>query len=147
MRKELPEKLEFGRVGSGSMASLKEDHAYGMFHVQGPCGEQLRIIASGADEDDTLSAGWEHVSVSIERRIPNWREMCFVKDPFWEPEECVVQFHPPRSEYVNNHPNVLHMWRNKRHPFPMPPSILVGLKGVGELSETQARAINALLRP
>ena len=75
--------------------------------------------------------GWEHVSVSCERRIPNWLEMSFVKRLFWAPEECVVQFHPPESKYVNNHPHVLHLWRWTRGKFPMPPSILVGCKTIG----------------
>jgi hypothetical protein len=60
--------------------------------------------------------------------------MCFVKNLFWDPDECVVQFHPPESEYINNHPNVLHLWRNNRIRFPMPPSIMVGVKELGEIS-------------
>jgi len=54
--------------------------------------------------------------------------MSFVKDLFWDEDECVVQFHPPRSEYVNNHASCLHLWRNKHQQFPLPPSILVGDK-------------------
>src|SRR3954463_731637 len=108
MRKVLPERLEAGR-----QEGERDWGAYGSFIVQGPCGERLRIIASGADADDWLAHGWEHVSVSTRRRPPNWQEMCFVKDLFWEPEECVVQFHPPRSEYINNHPHCLHLWRPK----------------------------------
>jgi hypothetical protein len=33
----------------------------------------LHVIASDGQ-------GWEHVSVSLSHRTPNWREMCFVKD-------------------------------------------------------------------
>lgn len=138
MRTKLPEKLESGRdQGHASWG------AYGAFLIQGPCGEALRIVASGADDNDKESQGWEHVSVSTRRRPPNWQEMCFVKDLFWEPEECVVQFHPPRSEYVNNHPHCLHLWRNKNAAFPLPPSILVGLKGVGLLTPQEAAVLNA----
>ena len=65
----------------------------------------LRCIADNG-------GGWEHVSVSLNRpRVPNWDEMCFVKEVFWEPEDCVVQYHPPASQYVNCHPHVLHLWR------------------------------------
>lgn len=68
--------------------------------------------------------------------------MCFVKDLFWTPEECVVQFHPPESDYVNNHRFVLHMWRHKTAEFPRPPAIMVGVKDAGILeNETQARAL------
>ena len=135
MRKQLPDKLENGRVvGERSWG------AYGQFIIPGPCGEHLRIVASGADADDETSQGWEHVSISTRRRIPNWTEMCFVKDLFWSDDETVIQFHPPRSEYVNNHPHCLHLWRHK-DGHRLPPSILVGVKDVGVLSETEARAV------
>jgi len=72
--------------------------------------------------------GWEHVSVSLKsKKIPNWEEMCFVKDLFFGDEECVVQYHPPKSEYVNN-VNALHLWRKQGYDFPRPDSILVGVK-------------------
>lgn len=41
--------------------------------------------------------GWEHVSVSLSNRCPTWEEMCMVKDIFWGEDECVIQFHPPKS--------------------------------------------------
>ncbi len=138
MRQILPEKLEAGRIRDGMMGSDPSWGAYGQFFVQGPCGERLCIVASGADVDDTKSEGWEHVSVSTKRRPPNWQEMCFVKNLFWDAEECVVQFHPPRSEYVNNHPNCLHLWKNTKVDFPLPPSILVGRKDKGLLSQGEA---------
>lgn len=134
MRKQLPEKLEAGRVRTGPAGSSPSWGAYGCFFVHGPCGEQLKIVASGADPEDAVADGWEHVSVSTRRRIPNWTEMNFVKDLFWSDEECVVQFHPPKSEYVNNHPFVLHLWRHVTHTFPTPPSILVGFKQLGVLT-------------
>jgi hypothetical protein len=40
----------------------------------------------------------------------------------------VVQFHPPKSQYVNCHPYCLHLWRNKNQEVILPPSILVGPK-------------------
>lgn len=54
--------------------------------------------------------GWEHVSVSLSHRCPIWPEMCFIKGVFWDDEECVIQYHPVKSEYVNNHPFCLHLW-------------------------------------
>ena len=53
----------------------------------------------------------EHVSVSLRRRCPTWDEMNIIKDIFWDDEECVIQFHPPKSKYVNAFPYCLHMWR------------------------------------
>ena len=146
MRRNLPIALEDGRVRRGEYASSLLWGAYGKFFVQGPCGEKLCIFASGADADDKLSDGWEHVSVSTRRRVPNWREMCFVKDLFWDESECVVQFHPSRSEYVNNHPLVLHLWRHKSIPFPTPPSILVGDKTRGVLSREEAAELREMCR-
>lgn len=75
--------------------------------------------------------GWDHVSVRpFSGSTPTWSDMCFVKDMFFEEEDCVVQYHPPKSEYVNNVDNCLHLWRLRGEPMPMPPSIFTGLKGV-----------------
>jgi hypothetical protein len=121
--------LEHYRIAVGAYAS-PEGAPYGVFEaVPGPCGEKLTVMV--ADGDDT---GWEHVSVSTRRRIPNWIEMSWVKDRCWEPEDTVVQFHPPHSRYVNNYSVVLHMWRYVRGEFPAPPDILVGYKELGELA-------------
>lgn len=89
------------------------------------------IVSDGsAVEDEPEFAGWEHVSVHImeygKQRIPTWSEMCAVKDVFWGPEETVVQFHPRKSEYINNHPFVLHLWRYKAGEFPIPNKLMVG---------------------
>lgn len=82
----------------------------------------LRIISSGTDPD---GLGWEHVSVSLRDRPPSWYEMCRVKELFWSDDETVIQFHPRMSEYVNIHPNVLHLWRKSGVEPELPPSILV----------------------
>ena len=65
--------------------------------------------------------GWEHVSASLRKRCPTWDEMCMMKDIFWEEEECVVQYHPPRSEYINCHPYCLHLWKKTGCSFETPP--------------------------
>jgi len=120
--------MESHRLHLGHYRSNLGD-PYGAFELMGPCGARLTIIAS--DGSDT---GWEHVSVSTRRRVPNWEEMCWVKKRFWEPEACVIQFHPPESKYINNYSTVLHMWRWRGGSFPMPPAILVGDKSLGELA-------------
>jgi len=84
-------------------------------------GREMTVIASDGE-------GWEHVSVSLNNRNPNWEEMSYIKSLFWDDEECVIQYHPPKSEYINMHPHCLHMWRPKDKEIPMPPSILVGIK-------------------
>jgi hypothetical protein len=136
MRSALPDKLEDGR-----MAGKRSWGAYGQFVIQGPCGEQLVIVASGSDADDKVSEGWEHVSISTRRRCPNWQEMCFVKDLFWNETECVIQFHPPKADYVNNHAFCLHLWGRADGNIPRPPSLLVGVKDRGILTPAEARQI------
>lgn len=98
----------------------------GYFSCKLKCGQQVFVIASNG-------AGWEHVSVSRKDRPPTWDEMCQVKALFWDAEDCVVQYHPPKTEYVNNHPHCLHLWSLIDGVMPMPPSILVGLKEAGPL--------------
>jgi len=144
MRQSLPERLESGRVVAGPFASSPSDHGYGCFYVFGPCGEELKIIASMGDHP--TSDGWEHVSISTRRRTPNWREMCFVKDLFWSEEETVIQFHPPRSEYVNNHETCLHLWRDTKNGHRLPPSVLVGVKDTKNPTPAEAEAVAAWAR-
>lgn len=121
------------RVRSGPFGTDATDN-FGAFFV--PLrGQQapLKIIASSGNETDATAYGkrWEHVSVSLPNRCPTWDEMALVKSIFWDEDDCVVQFHPPRAEYVNNHPFCLHLWRPVDEPMPMPPSILVGYKSLG----------------
>lgn len=74
--------------------------------------------------------GWEHVSISPynKRYVPSWEDMCRVKDMFFHDDEVAVQYHPAKSEYVNNMPNCLHLWRPLNAEMPTPPSIMVGVK-------------------
>jgi hypothetical protein len=126
-------RIEPARIRTGYYASKTGDPC-GFFEISGPCGQRLTVLASNAS--DPIAKSWEHVSVSG-RRIPNWKEMCFIKDLFWDQEECVVQFHPKRSEYVNNQANVLHMWRWLGGEFPRPPDLLVGLRDYGEIKDLE----------
>lgn len=54
--------------------------------------------------------------------------MCYVKSLFWEDEDAVFQIHPPKSEYVNEHPYCLHLWRPVDVVMPRPPYITVGTR-------------------
>lgn len=79
---------------------------------------------------------WEHVSISVQvsllpkpiLRTPTWDEMNHVKSLFWDPEELVVQFHPPQSEYIDYHPHCLHLWKPWDGHIKLPPSIAIGSK-------------------
>ena len=134
MRTSPPDRLEKGRVrGRGSAPG----DMHGYFLVPAPGGVFLWVIGAPADASDWAAAGlpgipFEHVSVSVRKggrpaeRCPTWDEMCFVKDLFWDPEEAVVQYHPPRSAYVNYHPYCLHLWKPVGVAIPLPPAACVG---------------------
>lgn len=88
-----------------------------------------KIIANCIASD---GLDWEHVSVHIndngKQEIPTWEEMCIIKDIFWDEEDCVIQYHPPKSQYVNQSECVLHLWRPTNVELPIPDSIMVGTK-------------------
>ena len=79
--------------------------------------------------------GWEHVSVSMTKTnnaskkktnaIPTWDDMCFIKSLFWDEDDTVLQFHPKKSEYVNNHDKVLHLWRKVGVDHELPPNMMI----------------------
>jgi hypothetical protein len=54
--------------------------------------------------------------------------MCQVKELFFKEEETAMQVHPPRSEWITNHPRCLHLWRPHDEAIPKPPSEMVGYK-------------------
>ena len=109
------------RIKHGPMRTTKEDGNNGVFQIRSlKLKRALNVIASDG-------MGWEHVSVSIHDRTPTWEEMCFVKDLFWDAEDCVLQYHPPKSDYINNHKYCLHLWRPESIELPRPPSICVGV--------------------
>lgn len=100
----------------------------GVFLLRGFNGVLLKVIASDASGWEAIGLPeprFEHVSVSTTTRCPTWEEMALVKDWFFEPEECVIQFHPPRSKYVNDHQFVLHLWRPVGVTIPLPPLVCV----------------------
>jgi len=124
IRQVLPPHIEASRITKGVMGSKHGDGPYGAFIVRGPRGDEMAIVAAGADYAE--SHGWEHVSVSLANRCPTWEEMCWVKAAFWPDEDAVIQFHPPLKEHVNAHPYCLHLWRPPAGMhIPLPPRSLL----------------------
>lgn len=78
--------------------------------------------------------GWDHVSVCPLRKriIPSWDDMCRLKDIFFDDQEAAIQIHPQKSEYVNNMPNCLHLWKYQGD-FPLPPAWMVGIRNGEDL--------------
>jgi len=119
------ENLNRKRVRIGEYRTGDGDGLMGAFLIDSPVDKaRLVVVSSGPDCED-IAADWEHVSVSRKNRPPNWLEMCFIKNLFWEDHETIVQFHPKKSDYKNLHPNCLHMWKNKKIDYELPPTDLV----------------------
>jgi hypothetical protein len=80
-------------------------------------------------------SGWEHLSVTLcdknhkqIKRCPTWLKMCDLKNIFWDEEDCVIQLHPPKSDWVNCHEFCLHLWRPVGVELPRPPYYMIGIK-------------------
>lgn len=115
------QKIERYRVKSGRFRSTEEYGNNGIFLVTRPKNKSLVCIASDGE-------GWEHVSVTYKylNKCPSWEAMCLIKDLFWDEDETVIQYHPPKSDYVNMHPYVLHLWKPIDIDLPRPPKKMVG---------------------
>jgi hypothetical protein len=102
---------------------------FGYFVIPIPfcAGGGLRVISSGCCADPKKDGNWEHVSVSLPNRCPTWEEMKFTKELFRTDNETVLQFHPRKSEYVNNHEFTLHLWRQNGKNHPLPERRLIGI--------------------
>jgi len=125
VRQKPPEPLERGRLRVGPLASPPGWGMAGMFVIDGPCGTSLRVMVSdGTDWPFELPA-WEHASVSTASRTPNWREMEFVRELCWMPDELVLQFSVPRDKHINCHPYCLHLWKPIDVQIPLPPPMTV----------------------
>jgi len=89
-------------------------------------GYELRCQVSDGE-------GWEHVSVTVApkgknaTRCPTWEEMCWIKDLFWDKDECVIQYHPAEKDYVSMHHFCLHLWRPIDQKMPVPDPLMVGI--------------------
>lgn len=133
-------KIEKFRVINGMLGSDKSYGANGQFYIPHYSVQYYRFLVQISD-----GMGWEHASVSLIKsqtitkkakqspvqlinRCPTWSEMAWLKDQLWEEEDAVCQYHPPRSEYVNNAQYCLHLWRPLEIALLLPPSILVGIK-------------------
>lgn len=95
------------------------DETCGAFEL--PCpktGAALKVIASSGH-------GWDHVSVSLANRIPNWTEMDAVKRAFFKDDETAWQYHVATEKHINLMPNCLHLWRKQGFDMPLPPSEFV----------------------
>ena len=120
MKNRPPIEIEQFRITHGPLASDSSLKNNGAFVIPYKDDIELSVIISDGK-------GWDHVSVSLADRCPTWDEMCFIKDIFFTPFETVVQFHPRKDRYINNHKFCLHMWRYQRKKVKLPPSWMIGI--------------------
>lgn len=100
------------------------DGTMGAFRIPTSQGEMLRVIASAGHE------GWDHVSISLADRLPNYGEMCRIHRLFFLDDETSMQLHVPTSMHINNHRYCLHLWRPCIAELPLPPQSMVGIFGI-----------------
>lgn len=109
--------LEQHRVKEGPLASDASFGNNGAFIIPHKSYQLAMIVSDGA--------GWEHVSVRRAKNcgddIPDWRTMQYVKELWWKDSETVMQIHPPKADYANRRPSVLHLWRPTDREIPRPP--------------------------
>lgn len=75
----------------------------------GGAGRFTKGSLRGASVVWSFAGGWEHVSINLKNRTPDWDEMCLLKDIFWRKDEAVIQIHPAEANYVNNAQHCLHL--------------------------------------
>lgn len=121
MRDQFPEIVERSRTSSGLLSMTQPGEKNGLFVIAKNGNLYICVISDGL--------GWEHVSVSLNRRrTPTWEEMCWIKNLFFKESETVIQYHPAKENYVNCHPYCLHLWRPLKAQMPCPDSLMVGPK-------------------
>lgn len=118
MRESFCDRVERGRINDGRWQS-ERGQAFGAFKIRLPRSGRLFFCIVGN------GAGWDHVSVSLSDRCPTWEEMCAIKELFFRDDEWVLQYHPAKADYVNNHPYALHLWRPHDTEIPRPPQVMV----------------------
>jgi hypothetical protein len=112
------------RIHHGQLASADQDGMNGAFQIPTPVGKMtlaMCLVCDGVGPGLAAEGlDWEHVSIHMrdmsrpikdQQRTPTWVEMCWLKELFWNQDEEVIQVHPKKSDYVNIHLHVLHLWR------------------------------------
>ena len=82
---------------------------YQLFYAKRIRGRDLIhvIISEEKHQDDNW---WLHVSLSYHNGIPNYDTIIEVKDIFIGVEKKAIMVFPKKSEWVNFHPGVLHLY-------------------------------------
>lgn len=90
--------------GDGARFVRKRDHV-------------MVIIDSGTEHSD--GKRWYHLSVSTPTKVPTFEQLKDAKEAFLG-DRYACQVFPPKRFYVNQNPNVLHLWSTEDEDWPLP---------------------------
>ena len=76
----------------------------------------LLVLATAAIMQDGRE--WLHVSFSRKSRIPSYDDLQLVKREFIGNDKKAIMVFPEQENYVNIHPNCLHLWYSAENPIP-----------------------------
>lgn len=112
-------RAERWRIKTGPLSSDSPAGFNGAFLVPLE-GEMWHVIISDG-------MGWRHLSATNaqKKQLPSWRVMCRLKDAFFGDDAWVAQFHPPKDQYVDDHPFCLHLWESIDAQMPTPQIVQV----------------------
>lgn len=122
MKNLFTEEFEKYAVNHPALGMPSEEKNGGCYVVElkNSKGKKINLFIMAA-----FGEGWDHVSVSLKHRCPNWHEMEYIKRMFFKEDEVAFQLHVPAKDHINIHENVLHMWRPQDQEIPMPKEWMV----------------------
>lgn len=97
-------------------AIFKENKIFSNEFWKGWIFNGLQVIASVAIFDDGRE--WLHVSFSRKNKMPTYDDLQLVKREFIGNDKKAVMIFPETKNYVNIHPNCLHLWYSADNPLP-----------------------------
>lgn len=75
----------------------------------------LVVVSAGVMQD---GKEWLHVSFSRKSKMPTYADLQLVKREFIGRDKKAVMVFPEEKNYVNIHPNCLHLWYCEDNPLP-----------------------------
>lgn len=76
----------------------------------------LLVVASAAIMQDGKE--WLHISFSRKSKMPTYADLQLVKREFIGNDKKAIMVFPEEKNYVNIHPNCLHLWYSAENPIP-----------------------------
>jgi hypothetical protein len=76
-----------------------------MLMVSGECDGSIIVTQAGHE-----AVEWIHASLAWTDRMPDYDELCMLKDAVFGPGRYAYQVFPPVSQHVNIHEHALHLW-------------------------------------